>query len=108
MSMTINSKSDHMYIGPKALFDPYYIPPRLLHRKREQELLFSLLMDSITDEFCLNILYQGIDGIGKKAIVNKVINEISIQNEEYINIYKSFIHLKVLKVFLRKYYVLLR
>ncbi|MFX1311598.1 MAG: hypothetical protein ACFFHD_03160 [Promethearchaeota archaeon] len=92
--MKINSKSDNVYIGPKALFDPYYLPPTLLYRKREQKLLFSLLMDSISDDFCLNILYQGIDGIGKKALVNKVINDISMQNEEYLNIYKISINCK--------------
>ena len=92
--MTINLKSDPIYIGPKALFDPYFIPPRILHRIREQELLYSLLTDSISDEFCLNILYQGIDGIGKKTIINKVINDISIKNEEYMNIHKISVDCK--------------
>ncbi|MFX1573075.1 MAG: hypothetical protein ACFFB0_10025 [Promethearchaeota archaeon] len=92
--MTINLKSEHIYIGPKALFDPYYVPPLLLHRKKEQELLYSLLMDSISDEFCVNILYQGIDGVGKKAVVNKVVNDILLQNEEYMKICKICIDCK--------------
>lgn len=65
-----------MYVGPKALFDPYYIPPKLLHRKKEQDYLHNILNDSIEDHFSLNVLYQGINGIGKKVIVNKVIQDI--------------------------------
>lgn len=69
------------YVGPRALFDPYFIPPTLLHRIKEQRSLSSILNDSIHDEFSLNILYQGIQGIGKKVIVNKVIEDLSTSNE---------------------------
>jgi Cdc6-like AAA superfamily ATPase len=74
------------YIGPKALFDPNYIPPRLLYRKKEQHSLFSILDDSLSDEFCLNIIYQGVTGIGKKAIVNTVLNDLYIKNKDFIKI----------------------
>lgn len=82
------------FFGPKALFDPSFIPPKLLHRRKEQKSLASILNDSITDEFCLNILYQGINGIGKKAIVNKVINDLSMQNNNYNKIQKVCIDCK--------------
>ncbi|MCK4780025.1 MAG: hypothetical protein KAT57_07555, partial [Candidatus Lokiarchaeota archaeon] len=64
--MIAKSNLNNNYIGTKALFDPNFIPPRLLYRKKEEDSLFSILNDSISDEFCLNILYQGINGIGKK------------------------------------------
>ncbi|MHA1492047.1 MAG: hypothetical protein ACTSRI_20645, partial [Promethearchaeota archaeon] len=67
------------YFGSQALFDPYFIPPKLLYRKKEEASLFSILNESISDDFCLNILYQGIQGIGKKVIVNKVIKDLLIQ-----------------------------
>lgn len=70
------------YIGPRALFDPNYIPPKLLHRKKEENSLFSLITDSLSDNFSLNVLYQGIEGIGKKVIVNKVINDFSWSSED--------------------------
>jgi Cdc6-like AAA superfamily ATPase len=82
------------FVGPKALFDPNYIPPQILHRKKEQHSLISILTDSISDEFCLNILYQGINGIGKKAVVNKVINDLSIQNKGDVGIQKICIDCK--------------
>ena len=82
------------YIGPKALFDPAFIPPHLLFRKKEQRSLNSILSDSLSDKFYLNILYQGINGIGKSAIVNKVLNDISFQNKDLKDISKVCIDCK--------------
>ena len=74
------------FVGPRALFDQSYIPPKILHRKTEENSLYSILKDSIQDEFQLNILFQGIQGIGKKVIVNKVLNDISTLNTKLIKI----------------------
>ncbi|MFW9999936.1 MAG: hypothetical protein ACFE9Q_05490 [Candidatus Hodarchaeota archaeon] len=82
------------YAGPKALFDPNYIPPHLLYRKKEEDSLYSILNDSLFDEFNLNILYQGINGIGKKVIVNKVLNDLFKQNREFIKINKICVDCK--------------
>ncbi|MHA2123294.1 MAG: hypothetical protein ACW990_19010, partial [Promethearchaeota archaeon] len=75
-------------VGPKALFDPEFIPPKLLYRKKEQNSLNSILTDSIIDKFSLNILYQGINGIGKKAMANKVINDLINKRGEVNRIFK--------------------
>jgi len=74
------------FVGPRALFDQSYIPPKILHRKTEEDSLYSILKDSLQDEFQLNILFQGIQGIGKKVIVNKVLNDISTLNPKLIKI----------------------
>jgi Cdc6-like AAA superfamily ATPase len=92
--MTVKLDLNNIFVGPKALFDPNYIPPKLLYRKKEQKSLFSILNDAISDKFSLNILYQGINGIGKKAIANKVINDLSYNNEEDKNIHKISIDCK--------------
>ena len=92
--MTFKLDINKNFVGSKALFDPNYIPPQLLYRKKEQNSLISILTDSISDEFSLNILYQGINGIGKKAIVNKVINDLSIQNKGNTDIHKICIDCK--------------
>jgi len=76
------------YIGPRAIFDPNYIPPQLLYRSKEEHTLFSILNDSFSDDFCLNILYQGIHGIGKKVIINKVIKDLFEQNKKILNLHK--------------------
>jgi len=75
-------KPNYSYIGPRAVFDPNYIPPQILYRSKEEHTLYSILNDSLSDNFCLNILYQGIQGIGKKVIINKVINDLVDKNNE--------------------------
>lgn len=89
--MTFTLDFDNHFVGPKAIFDPNFIVPRLLFRKREIKSLNSILTDSLSDGFCLNILYQGVNGIGKKAIVNKVIDDLSRRNNGYNDIHKVYI-----------------
>jgi len=84
-------KTNSSLVGPRALFDQSYIPPQILFRKNEENSLFSILKDSFKDGFCLNILYQGIQGIGKKVIVNKVIRDLSLLNPELSNIHKAYV-----------------
>ncbi len=74
------------YVGPRALFDAHYVPPKILYRNREEKALFSILKDSFSDDFSLSILYQGIQGIGKQVIINKVIRDLSDLNTELLNI----------------------
>ncbi|MHA1933154.1 MAG: hypothetical protein ACW96X_11470, partial [Promethearchaeota archaeon] len=92
--MTFKLDFDNHFVGPKAIFDPNFIPPQILFRKREMKSLTSILTDSLSDEFCLNILYQGINGIGKKVIVNKVIDDLSRRNKGFNNIHKVYIDCK--------------
>jgi len=86
--MIVKRKFNGHYVGPRALFDPKYIPPELLYRRKDETNLYSLLDDSLSDNFCLNILYQGIQGIGKKVIINKVMNDLADHNSEKQKIQK--------------------
>ena len=79
-------KPNYSYVGPRAIFDPNYLPPKLLYRRREEESLSSMLHDSISDDFCMNILLQGIQGIGKKAIVKKVLKDLTISDRSFSKI----------------------
>ncbi len=92
--MTFKLDINNHFVGPKAIFDPNFIPPRILFRRREVKSLSSILTDSLSDEFCLNILYQGINGIGKKVIINKVIDDLSRKNNGFNNIHKVHIDCK--------------
>ncbi|MEJ2278745.1 MAG: hypothetical protein P8Y70_13515, partial [Candidatus Lokiarchaeota archaeon] len=88
--MAIQKLKNCDYYGPRAIFDPLFIPPTLLYRKKEVRTLYSLLKDSLNDQYSLNIQYQGINGIGKKVIVNKVLQELKqkkIINNEDKNIF---------------------
>ena len=79
--MIVKSETFNDYIGPKALFDVNYVPPKLLYRAKEENYLNSLLNDSLSDNFCCNVLYQGLQGIGKKVIINKVTKDLISQNQ---------------------------
>lgn len=92
--MIVDSNNFNEYVGPKAIFDPNYIPPQLLYREKEEKSLSSILNDAISDKFYLNILYQGVQGIGKKVIINKVLKDLSIKNKELTTIHKICIDCK--------------
>ncbi len=79
--MIVKSETFNDYIGPKALFDVNYVPPKILYRAKEENYLKSLLNDSLSDNFCCNVLYQGLQGIGKKVIINKVTKDLIYQNQ---------------------------
>jgi len=84
--MISTPKVNNSYVGPRALFDAHYVPPKILYRNREEKSLFSILKDSFLDDFSLSILYQGIQGIGKQVIINKVIRDLSNLNTTFLNI----------------------
>ena len=76
------------YVGPRAIFDQDFIPHSILHRQKEERSLFSMVKDSFTDNFSINVLYQGIEGIGKKVIINKVIRDLNNFHENDLNMWK--------------------
>ena len=43
------------FIGPRAIFDNDFIPPKVLYREKEIKELHSLLEDSLRDHFSMNI-----------------------------------------------------
>ncbi len=90
--MITQTKVNEYYIGPKAIFDQNFIPPKVLYREKETKSLYSLLKDTFSDGFSLNILYQGIQGIGKKVIINKVIKDLYEFNYESSQIHKITIN----------------
>ncbi len=71
-------------LGPRAIFDPNYIPPRVLFRTKEIDSVHSILNDSLTDEFSVNLLIQGIQGIGKRLIVNYTTFNLMTENTNEI------------------------
>ena len=46
--------------SPKGLFDPYYVPDKLLHRDREMDTVNGVYKDSFEDEYGINCLVHGI------------------------------------------------
>ncbi|MHA1335313.1 MAG: hypothetical protein ACTSPW_06125 [Promethearchaeota archaeon] len=86
-----NKIKKYKYIGPKAIFDPNFIPPKLLFRKEEEQTLFSILKDSMIDNFSINVLYQGIEGIGKKVIIRKVLHDINLKKTDFSDLLSIYV-----------------
>jgi Cdc6-like AAA superfamily ATPase len=86
--MMPTAKYHEDYVGPRAIFDQDFIPPTILHRQKEERSLFSMIKDSFTDNFSINILYQGIEGIGKKVIINKVVRDLNNFHDNNVNMWK--------------------
>ena len=74
------SKSDKIqYVGARALFDPNFIPPVFIERKKKSELLHGVITDAIEDQYSTNINFYGLEGIGKNLLVNNFLQDISIK-----------------------------
>lgn len=69
-------------VGPRALFDPKFVPPNILHRNAEEDMLTTILEDSVQDNFSVNVLLNGIKGVGKSVIINKTIENLKEKNLE--------------------------
>ena len=89
--MITHAKNYTNWIGPRALFDQNFIPPTLLYREKETQSLYSLLNDALSDGFSLNVLYQGIQGIGKKAIINKVVKDVHDTLDDVFSLHKIIV-----------------
>jgi hypothetical protein len=76
-TQTISQKS---YIGPRALFDPYYIPSELVGLDKEQKIMDSLLKDAIQDQYPIVLSLYGLRGIGKTALTKKAISNLTPLN----------------------------
>ncbi|NHJ13197.1 MAG: AAA family ATPase, partial [Candidatus Thorarchaeota archaeon] len=50
--------------SPRGLFDPYWVPEKLLHRDRELETIDGIYRDSYEEDYGVNCLVHGITGVG--------------------------------------------
>ena len=50
--------------SPRGLFDPYYVPNKLIHRDRELDTINGVYRDSFEDQYGVNCLVHGISGVG--------------------------------------------
>ncbi len=70
--------------GYRALFDPHYVPPLLVGRKKEAAFLKGFLVDSVAlklastpnDASGMAVMMNGLKGIGKATLVRKVVGEL--------------------------------
>jgi len=63
-------------VNPAAIFDPFFIPPKLLHREKELRTVETFVEDGICNQYPLHIVVTGIHGIGKTVFVNYLAEQI--------------------------------
>ncbi|MHA1917677.1 MAG: hypothetical protein ACTSUV_05125 [Candidatus Ranarchaeia archaeon] len=76
----------------KSIFDPNFIPNKVLHRDEEIEILNSIMLPAFEENFGVNILITGTQGIGKTVLSNYSMKD-SIINME--NRTKSYFPIKI-------------
>lgn len=75
---------------PRALFDPEYIPPKLLHRDKELRNLLTIFNSSLdpNDQYNINAYIHGIRGIGKSVFTKYFIQLLKLNfGEKFTHIY---------------------
>ncbi len=85
-------------ISPKGLFDPYYIPNRLLHREREMRIIDSVYRDSYEDDYGINCLVHGITGVGMTVFSRYFLTKIIPEQFDSYTIYVDAKHKDVLEI----------
>lgn len=85
-------------ISPKGLFDPYYIPDRLLHREREMRMIDSVYRDSYEDDYGINCLVHGITGVGMTVFSRYFLTKIIPEQFDSYTIYVDAKHKDVLEI----------
>ncbi len=85
-------------ISPKGLFDPYYIPERLLHREREMRMIDSVYRDSYEDDYGINCLVHGITGVGMTVFSRYFLTRIIPEQFDSYTIYVDAKHKDVLEI----------
>ncbi len=85
-------------ISPKGLFDPYFIPDRLLHREREMRMIDSVYRDSYEDDYGINCLVHGITGVGMTVFSRYFLTKIIPEQFDSYTIYVDAKHKEVLEI----------
>ena len=73
--------------SPKGLFDPYYVPDKILHRDRELDQIDGVYSDSYESEYGVNCLVHGISGVGATVFSRYFLTKIVPQNFDAHTIY---------------------
>ncbi|UCE11582.1 MAG: orc1/cdc6 family replication initiation protein [Candidatus Thorarchaeota archaeon] len=73
--------------SPRGLFDPYYVPSKLLHRDRELDTINGVYRDSYEDNYGINCLVHGISGVGRTVFSRYFLTKIVPENFDARTVY---------------------
>lgn len=73
---------DHIdYIGPRALFDPNFIPKKYLPREKIAYYIDGVMGDAINDGYATNINLYGLQGSGKNLAIHHYLQWVMESNK---------------------------
>ncbi len=84
--------------SPKGLFDPYYVPKRLLYRDRELDTIHRAYKDSYEDEYGVNTLVHGISGVGMTVFSRYFLTRLVPEHFEAHTVYVDAQHKDTLEI----------
>ena len=67
---TLQCNTPIEYIGPKSLFDPNFVPSKIIPRKKQARMLHGIVIDALEDEYNVNLNLYGLKGAGKNLQMN--------------------------------------
>ncbi len=73
--------------SPRGLFDPYYVPEKILHRDRELDQIEGVYTDSYESEYGVNCLVHGISGVGATVFSRYFLTKLIPQQFDAHTIY---------------------
>lgn len=80
------------YIGPRALFDPNFIPSKVIPREKSQHLVQGILTDAIQGHYATNITLYGLKGVGKNLMASMALASFEPKNPTSISGPKKRVH----------------
>ncbi len=76
-----------MIVNPKGLFDPYYVPTRLLYRDQELGFLEQTYYEGFEDQYGITVLVKGMSGIGRTVLSRYFITRVIPEKFDAATIY---------------------
>ena len=84
--------------SPKGLFDPYYVPHKILHRDRELDTVNGMYRDSVEEEYGVNCLVHGIAGVGMTVFSRYFLTKLVPQQFDAHTVYVDAKHKDPLEI----------
>jgi hypothetical protein len=75
-----NSPTKIPFVGPRALFDPNFIPPVFVPDRTHEHELHHILQDAFDHQYSTNLMLLGLKGNGKNLLLNQWVNNFIHSN----------------------------
>ncbi|MHA1519489.1 MAG: hypothetical protein ACTSRK_04835 [Promethearchaeota archaeon] len=70
------------YVGPRAIFNHNFLPPKIIARPKKTEVIQGVIQDALEDNYTTNLTLYGLKGAGKNLMMNVIFQWFQLQNKE--------------------------